>query len=360
MSMSLALKRHQPLPATNAKSLDICMIPVRVVALGLLAFFVPVICAEPGHQIVGNNESRPAIRRSTPLMSTIVDFTIYSDQSTRANVAIDQAIIEIERIVSVMSEWRPNSAVSQINQFAGQKPVTTTPELLHLLKQAKRLGTLTHGKFDITFASAGKLWDFRAGIIPIPQDIATAVKRIDFQKLHLDEQAMTAYLERAGMKIGLGGIAKGYAIDQAVEILRRQGFSDFIVNAGGDLYVGAKSNQQPWQIGIQSPRDRKIIIAILPASNVAIATSGDYERFFIRDGKRYSHIIDPDTGYPANQCQSVTILTPSTYRADALATGVFVLGPHQGMALVEQLENVEALIVDRDGNISLSSGLEQP
>lgn len=290
-------------------------------------------------------------------MSTEVDFTVYTHDQSAANAAIDAAIAEIERITALMSEWVPDSEVSKINQAAGESAVEVSAEVFRLLEEAVKISAATQGKFDITFAGAGKFWDFRKGVVPTPQQIAEAIQRIDYRQLELEPTTHRVKLFNAEMKIGLGGIAKGYAIDRAAQILTQRGFAEFSVNAGGDLYVSSGASQKRWRIGIQEPRDANALLAILPVANVAVATSGDYERFFIKEGKRYSHILDPDTGYPADQCQSVTIVAKRAYLADALATGVFVLGPSAGMQLVESLPDVEVLIVDRHGVASLSSGL---
>ena len=297
------------------------------------------------------------VKRSVNLMSTQVEFAIVSDKTTTANTAIDAAIIEIERVVNVMSEWRSDSLVSQVNTYAAKEPAPITRELFRLLEEAQTISELTQGKFDITFASAGKLWDFRNAIIPSHDKILAAIAPINYQFLELNEEALTAFIRNQKTQIGLGGIAKGYAVDRAVAIIRQYGFKEFSVNAGGDLFAEGQHQNKLWQIGIQNPRNASDIIAVLPVANAAVATSGDYERYFIKDGVRYSHILDPDTGYPARLCQSVTILAPRTYLADALATGVFVMGPQKGMDLVNRLPDIEAVIIDAEGKITVSRGL---
>lgn len=297
--------------------------------------------------------------RNVSLMSTRVDFIVVSENSDKAERAIDAAIAEMKRVVTVMSEWREDSLISKVNEAAGKQAVPVSRELFELLNAAQEIGEQTQGKFDITFASAGKLWDFRRGQVPTKAQIKAAIAPIDYTRLVLDRNAMTAYLSHPETQVGLGGIAKGYAVDRAGDILRKRGFDEFSINAGGDLFVQGRHSDGLWQVGIQNPRDPKQLMALLPVANTAIATSGDYERFFIHDGKRYSHIIDPDTGYPANGCQSVTILASRTFVADALATGVFVLGPDKGLALVNSLANIEAVIVDAKGSVYVSNGLPQ-
>ena len=323
----------------------------------LLAFIVLLPLAEIKAQTLERLDQAAIVKRSVNLMSTQVEFAIVSDKTITANTAIDAAIAEIERVVNVMSEWRGDSLISQVNTNAAKEPVTITKELFRLLEEAKTIGELTEGKFDITFASAGKLWDFRKAVIPSHEEILTAITPINYQFLELNKEALTAFIRNKNTQIGLGGIAKGYAVDRAVAIIREYGFKEFSVNAGGDLFAQGQHQNKLWQIGIQDPRRASNIIAVLPIANAAVATSGDYERYFMKDGVRYSHILDPDTGYPARLCQSVTILAPRTYLADALATGVFVLGPKKGMDLVNRLPDIEAVIIDAEGQITVSRGL---
>ncbi len=317
-------------------------------------------------------ESRQSSRvsRTVTLMTTPVEFVIQLalesapeliEQTATANQAIDEAIGEIQRIEQVMSEWQPHSEVSQINSAAGTGPVAISEELYRLLQMALQVSELSGGRFDITFRSAGKLWDFRHQIIPTQAQIEAAITAIDYHKVRLQQSTTspTGYLAEitsANTSMGLGAIAKGYAIDRAVQVIRRAGFQQFVVNAGGDLYASSVPGQPLWQVGIQHPRQREQLIARLPVANMAVATSGDYERYFIHNGQRYSHLINPATGYPANGCQSVTIMASRGFWADALATAVFVMGPQEGMALVEQLDDVEAMVIDAAGIEHLSSG----
>ena len=315
---------------------------------------LPALATEPGLNFPSDQVK---VTHSKALMGTRMDFTVYSEDKVAAHSAIEAAIAEVQRITHLVSEWEPDSEISKINQAAGQEAVVVSKEVYRLLDEAVKISTMTQGTFDITFAGAGKLWDFRQRVIPSPQKVAAARQFIDYRQITLNSENLGVQLQKEGMKIGLGGIAKGYAINRSVQILTQHGFVDFAVNAGGDLYVSSGASQKPWRIGLQAPRNQQALLAILPVANVAIATSGDYERFFIQNGKRYHHIIDPATGYPAEASQSVTIVAQRAYLADALATGVFVLGPRVGMALVETLPDVEALIVGHDGAITLSSGL---
>ena len=299
------------------------------------------------------------VARSVPLMSTSVDFIIFTDDKKRGNRAIDEAIVEINRIVKVMSEWNPDSEISRVNQNAGIKPVKVSEELYRVLEASINIGKKTQGAFDITFKSAGKLWNFRNQTVPSESKIIEAIKNIDYRNVQLDPTNKAVLITNKNTQIGLGGIAKGYAVDRAVQIIKKHQFTEFAVNAGGDLYAQGRHSDSLWKVGIQNPRAKDDILATLPVGNMAVATSGDYERFFIHEGTRYSHIIDPRTGYPASACQSVTVLAPRTFWADALATGIFVLGPQDGLALVNSMEEIEALIVDRNGEVLLSRGLQK-
>ncbi len=330
--------------------------------IGLSLFVNPSYAAE---RISGTaeNQATPSVNRSTSLMTTTVDFQILltsdSHSAKAANTAIDNAINEIRRVTQVFSEWEPDSEISAVNQAAGEKAVPVSPEVYRLISEALRISELSNGKFDITFKSAGKLWDFRKKTIPEAAALQSAAASINYQHVVLDEEKQTVFLTEARTQIGLGGIAKGYAIDRAVQVIRSAGFDVFYINAGGDLYASsgasnkgnAKNSAKRWKVGIQHPDNTESLIAVLPVANGAVATSGDYERYFEKNGIRYHHIIDTDTGYPANLSRSVTVLTSRAYLADALATAVFVLGPEKGKTLIENMPEAEVLIIDKRGEI---------
>ena len=295
-------------------------------------------------------------------MGTAIDFLVADKvPAEQANAAIDAALAEITRIEDMMSDWKDSSALSALNRAAGVSPVSVPAELMFMLKEAKRIAELTRGKFDITYKGAGKLWDFQAvpPRLPDPDAVRTAIQRIDYRKLELDEAAGTAFLKEKGMAVGLGGIAKGYAVDQAVKLMRANGLKHFVINAGGDLHCSGRRDGKLWWVGIRDPRAATENVAVLPLANLSVATSGDYERYLMIYGKRYCHILDPQTGYPAQHCRSVSILADNTYLADAFATGVFVLGPEKGLALIESLDGVEGMIIDHTGGLHVSAGLRK-
>ena len=300
------------------------------------------------------------VEEHAAIMGTDIHVLIHTDDNETAHKAIAAAFAEMKRVDDSMTDWRPIGQVWKINQAAGKHSVSVSPELITLIKRAKEISTLSDGLFDISYRGVGKLWHFNQENpqLPDPQAITAGLALVGHQHINIDEANNSVLLEKSGMEIGLGGIAKGYAVDSAVKIVEGFGFKNFVVNAGGDLYVRGTDGDDLWHVGIKHPRQENQIIAEVPAKNYAIVTSGDYERFMVIDGKRYAHIINPRTGYPANACQSVTVLAKHAMDADALSTSIFLLGPEKGLALAESLEGVETLLVDANGDIHMSSGFK--
>jgi FAD:protein FMN transferase len=268
---------------------------------------------------------------------------------------------EFDRLEALLSVWKDGSDVVRINKNAGITPVKVSRETIEVLTIAREASELTHGKFDITFGALSDIWRFdhdQDNVVPDHDLIEARLKRIDYQAVEIDATAGTAFINRPGMRIHLGGIGKGYAVDRAVRLLKDQGFKDFLIQSGGDLYVSGNDNGKPWKLGIADPRGNHDVFAALQISDGTFSTSGDYERSFIKDGKRYHHLIDPDFGEPARECRSVTIVTNRAVMADVLSTGVFIMGPRSGMALIEQLPDVEGIIVTADNDVLVSSGLK--
>ena len=291
------------------------------------------------------------------VMGTTLEVRAIGADVARLERALDAAVAEIQRVEDLMTDWRP-SPLETLNAAAGLGPQAADAEILDVLELAQGVGELTGGAFDITFAGVGKLWDFKAKppVVPSPEQIRAALQRVGYQRLSIDRNAGTLVLP-AGMRIGLGGIAKGYGVDRAMFVLMQHGVEHGVVNAGGDLKALGTKFGAPWEIAIVHPRERERVIAVLPVSNTCVVTSGDYERFFELDGVRYHHILDPRTGYPSTGCMSATVSAPDAALADALATSMCVLGPVAGMALIERLPRVEALLVDMDGKVHASTGL---
>ena len=261
-----------------------------------------------------------------------------------------------------MTDWRDDSQLMLVNREGFRRSVPVDPELFAVIRDGIQAGIDTEGAFDITWRSAGRLWDFKAipPRLPDPVAVAEAVKKVDFRNIHLDHEARTVRLLAEHVHIGLGGIAKGAIVDYAAEVLRQRGCKRFVVNAGGDIFArGRNDGGRLWWVAIRHPRLNQENLAVLTVANLAVVTSGDYERYFTINGVMYCHILDPRTGWPARGCQSVTVMAATTSRADALATAIFVLGPERGLALAECLSNVEAMVVDAHGHVQVTSGLQR-
>lgn len=303
----------------------------------------------------------PVVELDATAMGTEIQVVIRAEAATRpaALKAAHDAVAEIVRIEARMTDWNESSELSAVNRAAGDAPVKVSAELLGLLQRSKQMSEITSGAFDITYAGAGQFWDFKARPphVPAPDVIAKAIAFIDYREMKLDSEASTAFLTKKGMRIGLGGIAKGYAVDCASELIRKAGFKNHAVKAGGDMKVSGRWDKKLWSVAIRDPRDRANVVGVLPVANSAISTSGDYERYFELDGVRYAHIIDPRTGYPVQHMRSVTIVSKESWYSDAIAKGVFVLGVEKGMKLVEDLPDVEAVVIDGNGEMFMSSGL---
>ena len=302
------------------------------------------------------------VERTFPSMGSELRLTAWTPDEPGANAAFETVFQEFERLEGLMSTWRERSEVQNLNAAAGKHPVPIGTEIRDLLQVAQQVSEWTGGKFDVTFGAMSGLWKFdyqnQDGSIPDSKDVAKRRALINYHDLIVDERAGTALLRREGMVVNLGGIGKGYAVDRAADILRKRGLRDFMIQFGGDMYVAGRSGDRPWKLGIQDPRgpaDR--IFAEMDLSDRTFSTSGDYERFFIKDGHRYHHILDPATGAPAEGCRSVTIVTGSAAVADGLSTGVFIMGPEAGMALIERLPDVEGVIVSSKNEVLVSSGL---
>jgi len=296
--------------------------------------------------------------RQAAIMGTKIAVQVWHEDEVIAQHAIDAVLGEFHRLDQALSPYIESSELSQVNLRAAHQPVVISPEFFDLLADSLNYSKLTQGAFDITFASVGYQYDYRKGLKPSDEAVARSLPLINYRLLKLDPNKYSISFEREGVRIDLGGIAKGYAVDRAIEILRQSGIEHGLVTAGGDSRLLGDHMGRPWHIGIQAPRNSKAMAAVLPLSDSAISTSGDYERYFEADGVRYHHIISPKTGRSAGELQSVTILGPNATRTDALSTSVFVLGLKEGIALIDRLEDVEAVIIDNQGKMHTSKGLE--
>jgi thiamine biosynthesis lipoprotein len=294
-------------------------------------------------------------------MGTELHLTAWTGDEAGARAAFEAVFAEFDRLEALMSVWRPGSDVVRINDAAGQRPVPVSRDVIAVLRDAREISEWTGGKFDVTFGALSDLWRFdqdQDGRIPDMTEVRRRLPLIDYRAIDIDDAAGTVYLRRAGMRLHLGGIGKGYAIDSAARMLRARGLRDFLIQSGGDLYAGGVKDGRRWRLGIQDPRGpANRSFATLDVSDSTLSTSGDYERFFVHDGRRFHHIIDPTTGEPARGCRSVTILSRSAVLADGLSTGVFLLGPQAGMALLKRIPDVEAVIVTAANDVLTTPGL---
>lgn len=294
------------------------------------------------------------------IMGTVIRTELWSDDPLTAAEAIRLVNEEMHRIDRSMSTYKPDSDISRINRDAAKNPVTISAELLDLIARGIEMSRLTHGAFDITYASVGQLYDFRAGVRPDEKQIAATLPAISYRFVELDLIERTVFFARQGVRIDLGGIAKGYAVERGAGILRAQGIEHGLVSAGGDSRVLGDRRGAPWIVGVRDPRNSDRVVARLPLIDEAISTSGDYERFFEEDGVRYHHIISPATGHSASEVRSVTIIGPDATMTDGLATSVFVMGVDNGLQLIDSLDDFEAVIVDKHGRLHRSGGFLPP
>ncbi len=325
---------------------------------------VPLIFILPAILIGCNNLSsappKNLYQDTRLLMDTTVNIKLFADSDKAAQSALNAAFAEMTRIDALMSFYSKNSELSKINRIASKKPVKVSPEIYNIIKDSMYYAKLSRGGFDLTVGELTKLWGFGTQSQKLPSK--TALKNslflVGYELVKFNDDKLTVSLTKAGMSLDLGGIAKGYAMDRAMDIIKRHGITSALINAGGDiLAAGYKSGGKNWRIGIQHPRKKDVIVKKMNIYNQAVVTSGDYERYFEQDGIRYHHILDSFTGMPARKCQSVTIISKDALSADALSTAVFVLGAKAGMRLIETLDHTEGLIIDAEGKLSASSGL---
>jgi thiamine biosynthesis lipoprotein len=333
---------------------------IRFIAVATMCFLAAstAACTETS----GSSGAR-LVERTRPSMGTELQLTAWTPDESGAVATFDSIFQEFDRLEELLSNWRAGSDVQKLNAAAGEHPVSVGTEIRDVIQVARQVSEWTNGKFDVTFGVMSGLWKFdyqnQDNSIPDHNEVLRRRSLINYHDLVVDERAATAYLRRKGMVVNLGGIGKGYAVDRARDILRTRGFHDFMIQFGGDMYVAGREGDRPWRLGIQDPRGpANRIFATVDVSDITFSTSGDYARFFIKDGRRYHHILDPATGDPATGCRSVTIMTTSATVADGLSTGVFILGPQAGMALIERLPEVEGVIVSAKNEVLVSSGLK--
>jgi thiamine biosynthesis lipoprotein len=289
------------------------------------------------------------------------DITVVAQDEQKGNEYIEIAINEITRIEKLISSWDSNSQTSRVNKNAGIKAIKVDSELYDLIERSIKISGITNGAFDISYASMDKIWKFDGSMkeLPTEENIKNSIAKVGFSKITLNKQDTSVYLTEDEMKIGFGGIGKGYAADKAKQLLISKGVKAGIINASGDMNTwGTKPNGEEWTIAITNPMNKDRVFALIPLKKGAVVTSGDYEKYVNFDGVRYAHIINPKTGYPATGIISATVFSPSAEMADALATSIFVMGTENGLFLVNQIKDVECVIIDTKGKIHKSIGID--
>jgi thiamine biosynthesis lipoprotein len=327
--------------------------PMNIQAWKRAAYLAGFLClAAPAHA--------DWVRRVTDgIMGTRITVELWSDDKAKADQAIDALLAEMRHIDDSMSTYKPTSEVSQVNAKAADGPMPISKELFDLLTTAKEYSVITDGAFDITYASVGYLYDFRKHIRPDESQIDKALPAVNFRHVLLDAKNQTVQFSQKGVRIDLGGIAKGYSVDRGIDVLKSFGITRAYVSAGGDSRIIGDRFGKPWMVGIRDPRKGEgEVISRIPLVDAAISTSGDYERFFEENGVRYHHIIDPHTGHSASKVRSATIIGPYATRTDGLSKTAFVLGPEKAMEIYNRIDDIDAIIVKLDGTVIYSKGIQ--
>ena len=302
-----------------------------------------------------------AHKRKLWMLGSPFEVTAVAKDTMAANIYIDMAVAETKRIENLISDWIPTTQISEVNKNAGIKPVKVNNEVFELVERSLKISEITDGAFDISYASMDKIWKFDGTMTTMPtkEAIKKSVEKIGYKNIILDKKEQTIFLKIAGMKLGLGGIGQGYIADKIKDLLFLNGCISGIINVSGDINAwGKQPDGKLWTIGIVNPLNKNKIFATFPLEDSAVETSGSYEKYVIFDGIRYSHIIDPRTGYPAKGVVSVSVFAKQTEIADALATGIFVMGVEVGLDLINQIKGVECIIVDDQGKIHSSNGID--
>lgn len=299
-------------------------------------------------------------QREAAIMGTRIAVELWSQTPAEGEAAIDAVMAEMHRVDALMSHYKPESQLSRINAHAADGPVRVDRELFDLIARSLEFSRLTGGAFDITYASVGYLYDYRHHVKPDEAQIESHLAAVDWRSLALDPKNSTVRFMKPGMRIDLGGFAKGYAVDRSIEILKARGIEHASVSAGGDTRILGDRFGRPWMVGIRHPDDPKRVILRIPLENVALSTSGDYERYFDEDGVRYHHIIDPRTGHSASKVRSATIIGPTATETDGLSKTAFVLGPQKSLEILSHLPDIDAVFVGPDGKVYYTPGLAPP
>ncbi len=294
------------------------------------------------------------------MLGTEISVYLWHEVPEEAQELVEAVFAETARIDELMSTYKVSSRITVVNEFAAERPVDAGRELYDLIERSLDVSVLTHGAFDITYESVGQHYDFRERVRPDAETIERERERIDYRLVELDSGSNSVRFSKPGVRINLGGIAKGYVVERGIDILRRRGVTNAIVTAGGDSRLLGDRRGRPFMVGIRDPRVEGEVAISVPLENEAISTSGDYERYFEQDGVRYHHIIQPSTGKPAAGVHSATVIGPDAVMTDALSTSVFVMGVDRGLRLIAGLPDYESIVIDEDGQIYYSDGLAPP
>lgn len=300
-------------------------------------------------------------KRTLSMLGSPFEMIVVAKDIPEADVYIDMAVAEVSRIEYLISDWIPTTPISIVNQNAGIKPVKVPQEVFDLVGRAMKISELTSGAFDISYASMDKIWKFDGSMtqMPTPEEIKASVAKVGYKNIILDPKNNTIFLKNVGMKLGLGGIGQGFIADKIKTMLIAKGVVSGIVNISGDINTwGKQLDGEKWKVGIKNPMNKDKVFATFPLEDSSVETSGSYEKYVTFNGKRYSHIIDTRTGYPASGVISVSVFAKSTELADALATGIFVLGVDVGLDLVNQLPGIGCIYVDDKGKIWTSKNID--
>jgi thiamine biosynthesis lipoprotein len=294
------------------------------------------------------------------IMGTRIVVELWATDTAQGDAAIDAVLAEMRRVDAAMSTYKPTSELSIVNATAAAQPVKISAELFDLLTTSIDYSRLTDGAFDVTYASVGYLYDFRNHVRPDEKQIAAALPGINYRHVQLDRKNSTVHFARAGVRIDLGGIGKGHAVDRGIAVLQARGIQHALVTAGGDSRIIGDRFGKPWVVGIRHPDRKEEVIARIPLEDASLSTSGDYERYFDAGGVRYHHIIDPKTGHSASKVRSATVIGPTATRTDGLSKTAFVLGPEKAIELYNRLDDIDAVLVTPEGRVLYTKGLAPP
>lgn len=301
-------------------------------------------------------------KRTVKLMGSRFDITIVAGDSLSAEQNIDTVIAEVRRIENLISDWKPDTPISRVNQNAGIAPVPVDAEVFALTERALHFSKITNGAFDISFAAMDRIWKFDGSMTRMPslESVKKSVEKVGYQNIVLDREHSTIFLRRKGMKIGFGALGEGYAADRCRQMMLARGINAGIVNGSGDMSSwGKQPDGRDWTIGITNPLHKDTLFAIVPLRQPAVVTSGSYEKFVVFNGRRYAHIINPRTGYPATGVSSVTVFGPSAETANGFSTSLMVLGKDAGLKLIKQYPAYSYILITDEGRIFSSPGLHQ-